>query len=172
MHRFRLIREVIVPLIERADTIPNAHFVIGGDGPLRDEFLNLRKIRPEVPFTLLDFIPYHDLAKYIGACDVLLCPVDTSYRITRLALSLKVVESLATGRPVIVTRTPACLATFGDLKGIVWVDGKLESFQEVLQHFRRKPFFYKHISTKQAQSLRGFSIAATIPRIVDRILKA
>ena len=172
MHRFRLIREVIVPLIENAETIPNAHFLIGGEGPLKDEFLKLKKNRPELPFTLVDFIPYRDLAKYIAACDVLLCPVDTRYRLTRLTLFLKVVESLATGRPVIVTRTPASLNTYGDLKGIIWVDEKLESFQKVLHNFRKEHSSYQQVATKQAQGLGGLSIAESIPRIVDRILKA
>ncbi len=42
MHRFRLVKEVIIPIIEQVETIPNAHILIGGDGPLRDEFLSLK----------------------------------------------------------------------------------------------------------------------------------
>ena len=172
MHRFRLVREVIIPIIEQVETIPNAHILIGGDGPLRDEFLSLKRRKPELPFTVVDFIPYQDLPSHIAACDILLCPVDTRYRLTRLALWLKVIESLAAGRPVLATTAQACVNAYGDLEGIIWVDEKFESFLKVLQNFTTDFSSYPQAAVRQAENLRDYSITASMPKVADRILQA
>ncbi len=172
MHRFRLIEEVIIPIIEQIETIPNAHILIGGDGPLRDEFITLKRRKPELPFTLVDFIPYQDLPSHIAACDVLLCPVDTRYRLTQLALWLKVIESLAAGRPVLATRAQASLNAYGDLQGIIWVDKKFESFLKVLKNFTRDFSSYPQAAARQAENLKDYSISSSMPKVADRILRA
>ena len=172
MHRFRLIKEVIIPIIEHIETIPNAHVLIGGDGPLRDEFISLKKRKPELPFTLVDFIPYQDLPSHIAACDVLLCPVDPRYRLTRLALWLKVIESLAVGRPVLATRAQASLNAYRNLEGIIWVDRKFESFLKVLKNFTRDFSSYPQSAVTQAQDLNDYSISSSMPKVADRILQA
>ena len=172
MHRFRLVREVIIPIIEQVETIPNAHILIGGDGPLRDEFISLKRRKPELPFTLVDFIPYQDLPSHIAACDILLCPVDPRYRLTRLALWLKVIESLAAGRPVLATRAQASLNAYGDLQGIIWVDKKLESFLKVLKNFTRNFSSYPRAAARQAEDLKDYSIGSSMPMVAERILQA
>lgn len=170
MHRFRLIKEVIIPIIEQVETIPNAHVLIGGDGPLRDEFISLKQRKPQLPFTLIDFIPYQDLPSHIAACDILLCPVETRYRLTRLALWLKVIESLAAGRPVLATRAQASLNAYGDLAGIIWVDEKRESFLKVLKNFTRDFSSYPQAAARQAENLGDYSISSSMPKVADRIL--
>ena len=172
MHRFRLIKEVIIPMIEQIGTIPNAHVLIGGDGPLRDEFIGLKRRKPELPFTLVDFIPYQDLPSHLAACDILLCPVDTRYRLTQLALWLKVIESLAAGRPVVATRAQACLNAYGGLEGIIWVDEKLESFLKVLKNFTRDFSSYPQAASRQAANLGDYSVGNSMPKVADRILRA
>jgi len=169
MHSFRLIREVLAPMIhEAASTMPDAHFLIGGEGPLFTEFQNLSNSK-DLPLTVLGFVPYSELPKYLMACDVLLCPVSTDFRHTRNSAWLKIPEALAVGRPVIATRTNVSDLDYKDMKAVLWVKPSLTGFKGGLQELRENYPRYLSQAQEQARNFDEYEVSNTIGKIVDRI---
>jgi glycosyltransferase involved in cell wall biosynthesis len=171
MHSYRMIREIIVPLIENlAKEMPNAHFLIGGEGPLLGEFDRLRSTEARDSFTMLGQIPYTNLPDYIAASDVTICPVSTKFRFSRYSNWLKIAESIAVGTPIIATRTEISKRDYRDLKGVVWVDSDYQSFLRALRNVQEDRGFLRSEAEDQARHFEAYSIGSTIPRIVDRVL--
>ncbi len=172
MHRYRQIKEILVPLIKHVrEHIPNAYVLIGGTGELFGKFSELKKEEPDSPFALLGMIPYQELPQYITACDVLLSPVDPKYRFTRHSVWLKILESVAVGRPIIATRTALSEGDFKHMKGIVWAEANLQSFLACLVDIHNNYDLYSTQASSQAANFRDYSIHSTIPRIAERILE-
>jgi glycosyltransferase involved in cell wall biosynthesis len=171
MHRYRQIQEVLIPLIKSIKTlIPNAHILIGGSGPLEREFHYLRVQNPTAPFTYVGFVKYADLPRYLAACDVLLCPIDTRFRLTRNTALLKIPEAIAVGRPIVATRTKLSEKDYIDLKGVIWADSGLHNFLRALVRIYADYHSYASIAVEQANSFNKYSASQTIPDIVDTIL--
>jgi glycosyltransferase involved in cell wall biosynthesis len=169
MHPFRRIREVLIPLVREAkEAMPGSRVIVGGNGPLFSEFQALPQDKT-LPVTVLGLIPYPELPSYIAACDVLLCPVDASYRFTQNSCWLKITESLAVGRPVIATRTRIADVDYRELKGILWVDSTLESFVKALEEVRNNYPTYRAMAQEQAQHFSDYSVKSTIGKIVDKV---
>lgn len=167
---FRLIEEVLIPLIENAGTkIPNAHFLIGGFGALQDRFLSLQERRPDASMTLLGYVPYQDLPKYLSACDVLLCPVNTDHRITLYSSPLKILESIAVGRPIIATSLKVRDRDYKGIKGVVWTDMTYENFLQSLDAVHGDYARYREEAQWQAENFESFSTVSTIAKIVTAI---
>lgn len=170
MHKYRLVKEIIVPTIKSIrDVIPDGHVLIGGKGELLRSFEELEAAKPEYPFTLLGLVPYNDLPNYIAACDVLLSPIDPSYRFTQNSVWLKILEALAVGRPIISTRTGLKEGDFKDVKGIVWTEPNLASFLDALKHVRDNYAYYLQLASEQASHFQDFTTDFTISRLVDKI---
>ena len=171
MHRYRLVSEVLVPLIRHArKDVPNVHFLIGGKGELLEKFIQLKKDDPEAPFTLLGLVPYANLPSYIAACDVLLSPIDPSFRFTQCSAWLKIGESLAVGRPIIASRTRLTNGDFKDLKGIVWTGSDVASFLTALKEVHTRYSYFSSLAATQAADFRDYAISSTIPKVVDKIV--
>jgi glycosyltransferase involved in cell wall biosynthesis len=169
MHPFRLIKEVLVPIIgEVAEVMPNAHVLIGGEGPMYGEFQTLARDQ-NLPVTVLGLVPYADLPRHIAACDVLLCTVKTGFRHTLHSTWLKIAEALAVGRPVIATRTKISDLDFKDMKGVVWVEPSLAGFLGALKQVRENYPAYFAQAQEQARHFEEYSVSHTIGKIVDRI---
>jgi glycosyltransferase involved in cell wall biosynthesis len=170
MHPYRKISEVLVPLIKSiGKIIPNAHVVIGGEGPSISEFESLIPAYSEW-FSMLGFVPYSDLPKYISSCDVLLCPVDTRFRFSRSSLWLKIFETVAVGRPMIATRTDASVEDASSLGGVIWVEGTLDSYLSALEKVHSNYQTYQLQALEQAKHFEEFATSRTIPKIVDAIV--
>jgi len=169
MHPFRLIKEVLVPLIgEVADSMPDAHVLIGGDGPLFGEFQPLAR-DGHLPVTVLGLVPYDELPRYIAACDVLLCTVNTGFRHTLNSTWLKIGEAVAVGRPVIATRSNISELDFREMRGVVWVEPSLVAFFGALKALRQDYPVYRAQAQGQAGHFDEYAVPHTIGVIVDRI---
>jgi glycosyltransferase involved in cell wall biosynthesis len=169
MHPYRLIREVIIPIIEDIDrVIPNAHVVIGGEGPLRAEFESLSR-QGGLPLSLVGMVAYDRLPGYISTCDVLLCPVDNQFRFSNHSAWLKIAESLAVGRPVIASRTMIAEKDFKDLKGVVWVPPTLEGFMKGLKEVHDRYPDYLSLAREQSTDFENYSTKKTLAVIADRL---
>ena len=170
MHPYRQIREVLVPLIKTiGDHIQEAHMVIGGEGPEIREFTNLKETYSEW-FSILGFVPYSELPRYIAACDVLLCPVNTRFRFSRSSLWLKIFETLAVGRPIVTTRTDVSNDDASRLKGVIWVDGDFDSYLQALINVHSDYQTYRAQALEQSKHFEEYTLSKTMPRIVDAIL--
>jgi glycosyltransferase involved in cell wall biosynthesis len=169
MHSYRLIKEVMVPLIEDISRVtPDAHIVIGGEGPLRDEFDRLVK-RGGLPLSLVGMVAYDNLPRYISACDVLLCPVDDRFRFSNHSAWLKIAESLAVGRPIIASKTMIAQTDFKDLKGVVWVPPTLEGFMNGLKEVHDGYPRYLSLAKEQANDFESYSTKTTLVAVADRL---
>jgi len=170
MHPYRMIREIIIPLIENlAQEMPNAHILVGGEGPLLSEFERLRGGRAAGAFTLLGSVPYPRLPEYIAACDVTICPVSTRFRFTNHSNWLKIAESISVGTPIVATRTEISKKDFGGLKGVYWVKSDYESFLYALKEVQKTQGLWRAEALDQARHFEAYSIETTIPRILDHV---
>jgi glycosyltransferase involved in cell wall biosynthesis len=169
MHPFRLIGEVLVPLIRSVpNDMPDAHVLIGGEGPLLKEFEKLSQDK-SLPLTFLGLVPYSELPSYIAACDVLLCPVSTRFRHTRNSTWLKIPEALAVGRPVVASRTNVSNLDYAELKGVVWVEPTLAGFKEGIGEVKREYPAYLSQARTQAGHFDDFVVTHTVGKMVDRL---
>jgi glycosyltransferase involved in cell wall biosynthesis len=168
---WRLIEEVVIPLIETTRTrIPNAFFLVAGSGELKGR---LREVCGRYPQSalLIDFIPYQEVPEYLAACDVTLSPLEISFEHPLNTISLKTIESLMIGRPVVATRNLPSDMDFRGLKGVVWVGSDLEGFQDAIAKIAANPSYYLAPAREQAMEMERFSTASTIPVIADKVIE-
>ena len=171
MHKYRMIREIIIPLIENLPKeIPNAHFLIGGEGPMICEFEKIRQGPTGRSFDLLGNIPYPKLPDFIAACDVTICPVSPKFRFTMNSNWLKIAESIAVGTPIVASNTRISTLDFANVDGIVWTESDYDSFLKAIRVVQENLAFYRGGARQQATHFEAFSIRSTIPAIVDRSL--
>jgi len=170
-NRFRLIEEVIIPLIETTKIrTPNAFFLIAGSGDLEER---LREVCGRYPQSalLIEYIPYQEVPEYLAACDITLSPLEISFELSLNATSLKIIESLMIGRPVVATRNRASDVDFRGLKGVIWVGSDLKSFQDAIVKIAANPSYYSGLAREQAMEMERFSTDSTIPIIVDKVIE-
>jgi glycosyltransferase involved in cell wall biosynthesis len=171
MHPYRMIREIMVPIIENLPReMPNAHVLIGGEGPMIGEFERLRDGEARGSFSMLGTLPYTELPDYIAACDVTICPVSTDFRFTTHSIWLKIAESVAVGTPHIATRTEIAETDFENMKGVLWVRSDYPSFLHALRTIQEHPESWRAEAEEQARHFETYSITTTIPKIVDRVV--
>jgi glycosyltransferase involved in cell wall biosynthesis len=172
MDPYRRIREVIIPCIETLSRdIPNVHFVIAGRGELRNDFVRARQGEYGMYFTLLDFIPNHELPAYYAACDMTISPLDTQYVHTRNTISTKVIESIAVGKPIVATRTRAISYDYRDLKGVLWTGDDLRSFHHSIVEMYENCEFYTQQARIQSDEMGRFLKEFTSSEIVNAMAK-
>lgn len=172
MRTYRRIQEIIIPLIEKtASLIPKAHFLIGGSGPLKGEFLRLKERNPHAPFRYMGFIPYDQIPQYVAACDVILCPISTEFEHGRYSLWLRYSESIAMGRPLLATKTPACIRHFGKLRGVMFVDDDIDQFLNGLVELHKRYNDYRRLALDDALNFGEYTIRISSRKIVDAILR-
>jgi glycosyltransferase involved in cell wall biosynthesis len=172
MHKLFLIEEVLLPLAKRASNLwPDAHIIIGGKGPLRKSVVEFLKSNPDAPLSYMGLIPYDELPKYIAACDVTLCPIQTNSRLSLLSNPLKIVESLAVGTPVIATRIKSSIMDMKNLRGVVWTGKALDDFVHSINYVKKDKLLWKSEALLQAVRMAEYSVSYNIPRLVDLICK-
>ena len=170
MHSYRMIKEIIIPIIENLSRdIPNAHVLIGGEGPLMPEFLKIRNGGAGGSFTMLGTVPYSRLPDYITSSDVTICPVSPTFQFTKHSNWQKKAESISTGTPVVASRTVASETDYGGVRGVVWVNSDYPSFIGALRDIQMDPGLYRTQAREQALHFEAYSIKRTIPAIVDRV---
>jgi glycosyltransferase involved in cell wall biosynthesis len=170
MHSYRMINEILIPLIENLERdLPSAHVLIGGEGPLLNEFESLQHGDAGGSFTMLGNVPYSRLPDYVAACDVTICPISPSYRFSTRSNWLKIAESVAVGTPDVATRTEIASMDLKDMKGVYWVDPDYQSFLRALRDVQKNLGFWQAEASWQASHFEMYSITETIPRIVERV---
>ena len=171
MHHYRQIEEVLIPLIGRiGQTIPNSIVLVGGRGQFDSRFKELQSDL-SLPFKYLGFVKHETLPNVISGCDVLLCPINTSFTKTWNAAPLKILEALAVGRPVIATRTRVSDADYAGLKGVFWTESDLKSFESALKEVYANYAKYKREAELQSLEFGSYSVSTRISILVDVVLR-
>lgn len=108
-------------IIEAARMVPEARWVLLGDGPLRDHCRRLADGLEQLCFE--DWLPYEQLARRIGAADIVLGIFGDSPKAGRV-IPNKVYQALACGRPVITRHSDAYPAELSDRhrSGMIFVE--------------------------------------------------
>ncbi|MEM2087154.1 MAG: glycosyltransferase [Thermoproteota archaeon] len=133
MTRVRQVEQILIPLIKMAEhIIPDAVFLVGGKGQIKDYFERFVSNNGAANVLCLGYIPYDKLAKHIAACDITLCPLDNFSIHDKYMLSRKISESLCVGVPVIVTKTPAVQSFFQGFRSIYMIANTIEAFIEAI----------------------------------------
>lgn len=83
---------------------PDVKFLIGGEGPLRNDLQQqIAKLDLMDKVTLLGFIPEDELPLYYSACDIYVSSSIYDTKGNREGFGVTIVEAMATGKPVIIT---------------------------------------------------------------------
>jgi glycosyltransferase involved in cell wall biosynthesis len=108
-------------IIDAARMVSDAHWTLLGDGPLRDHCRRLADGLDHVHFE--DWLPYEQLARRIGAADIILGIFGDSPKAGRV-IPNKVYQALACGRPVITRHSEAYPAPLREQpsSGMIFVD--------------------------------------------------
>lgn len=90
-------------LVEAAKHVPDAMFVVVGDGPFLPEVRRLAAVfGVEERVQFVGRVPFRDLPSYYAACDVFVLP-----SVSRLeAFGIVTLEAMATAKPVVVSDIP------------------------------------------------------------------
>jgi glycosyltransferase involved in cell wall biosynthesis len=167
---YRQIKETLIPLIEGAFTImPDVHFIIGGQGEMEEAFRDLVQRKPELNLSLLGYVPYAELPGTIAACDVMLCPLNADHEFIRNSTPLKIIESLAMGRPVIATAVRAKDDDYSGLEGIIWTGSGHQDFARALALAIRDYGEIRARAEAQARRFSAYLVSTKISLIVDQV---
>ncbi len=161
-------KDILLELIENMPhLIQNVYFVVGGKGSLKGTQLEMPVRNNHLNF--IGRLPYRELPAYLSACDVLLCPTDTRFRIGGFSLSLKVSEALSVGRPIITSRTRAMQNQFQNDSGVVLVDDSLEGFVNALLQVNRNYASFRKAAESGVAAAQKYSAQRIVSRLADRL---
>ncbi|MBO3810046.1 MAG: glycosyltransferase [Candidatus Brockarchaeota archaeon] len=170
MTRVRQVEQILVPLVPMADHMKTGFvFLFGGKGMLKGHFERLVSSRASANVSYLGYVPYNKLANHVAACDITLCPLDSSSVHGRYGLSRKISESLSVGVPVIATTTPAVKGYFGRFKSVKMVDNTPEAFMEAIVEVIKSIEEYKSAAKAEAVSPK-LSLQASSKLIADLLI--
>ena len=119
LYDFSGLRELSNALAKLSES--NLRLLILGRGDLYDELKEIAK-KSAIPnmITLIDWVSYEEVPRYIAAADICLLPALLN-KTMRDIVPIKLYEYLACGKPVICTRLPGVMREFGDSSGLVYV---------------------------------------------------
>ena len=96
--------------------------ILVGGGEQDEELRTLvRDLKLEKSVTFTGFVDYTVLGEYLSLADIFINPMKPDL-VSNTAFPHKVLQYMASGRPVVSTKLSGLYETFGDSSGIVWVD--------------------------------------------------
>ena len=135
LYRFSGLLELVEQLDAARDEMPWLKLLVVGDGDIHDELVRRRDaLGLGGRVVLTGRRPVGEMPGFLRAADVgLLCarPIPTMRHI----VPAKVVEYMEAGKPVLATRLPGIRAEFGDLPGMLYVDGPWAALDRVRETF-------------------------------------
>lgn len=114
---------LVIDAIALGGLPPNFQFVIVGDGPERGDLERQAVslgVANQVQFR--GFVPYERVAEEIAQADVCICPLPDRLE-WNVSSPLKVLEYMASGKPMILTPIPAHRDVVGDANYVIWPNG-------------------------------------------------
>ncbi len=99
----------------------NFKLILVGGGEQDNELRTLvRDLQLENSVTFTGFVDYKVLGEYLSLADIFINPMKPDL-VSNTAFPHKVLQYMASGRPVVSTKLSGLYETFGDASGIVWV---------------------------------------------------
>jgi len=170
MSPFKGVSEIVIPLIKRLKlSVPEAFFLIGGRGPLQEEFVKLKKDDLEAPFIYLGTIPYDLTPLYTNAFDLYIIPLNTQFEFTRSVLPAKLFDALATGTPTLVTLTPATQRLSRTFQSMTLVEDNPEAFEKAIVKIKKDYEKIKLLAIQDAKKMDAYTAQNSGDRVSDLI---
>ncbi|GBE26231.1 alpha-D-kanosaminyltransferase [bacterium BMS3Bbin03] len=169
--------EQLCELAERMKIYPDVHFLFVGDGPKKQNVLDLKSEKQLTNLTILNEIRREEIAEYISACDAALVPLRKNELFTG-ALPSKMFDNMACERPIILSVAGEAQKVLKDAESGIFVEPentaqmmeailKLKSDPELCKRMGRngRRFVEKYFSRKKLaleleaclQRIRNFS---------------
>ena len=118
--------------------------ILVGGGEQDNELRSLvSELQLENSVTFTGFVDYTVLGEYLSLADIFINPMKPDL-VSNTAFPHKVLQYMASGRPVVSTKLSGLYETFGDSSGIVWVDEPLEVVSAAAALARNKPGMLKN----------------------------
>lgn len=121
VYPFSGLKEVADSLVAGAGREVRAKLLVVGKG---DSWAGMARLaverRAEDRIKMVGFRPYAEMPSYLAAADVCLLPAHATETMLNI-VPIKMYEYLAAGKPVIATRLPGLVKTFGEGHGVVYV---------------------------------------------------
>jgi glycosyltransferase involved in cell wall biosynthesis len=124
LYRFSGLQEVIETVLKSNSS---TRLLILGKGELQEEIKEISAKSHRNSVTIIDWVPYDEVPRYIAAADVCILP-SHSNEIMRNIVPIKLYEYLACGKPVISTKLPGVMNQFGRNSGVVYVNSPYDVY--------------------------------------------
>jgi glycosyltransferase involved in cell wall biosynthesis len=127
LYPFSGIKEVAEDILKRKDS--RIKLLVIGKGELLND---MKKISNESNGNVicLDWVDHSIIPDYLAASDICILPSE-KVEIMRRIVPIKIVEYLASGKPVIATSLEGLIKEFGQNSGVVFIDSPHETLEKV-----------------------------------------
>jgi len=167
LYDFSGLRELAKSMADLTDT--KIRLLILGHGDLYEELRQIsKKTKTENIITILDWVQYSELPKYVAAADICLLPALLN-NIMRDIVPIKLYEYLACGKPVISTRLPGVMREFAGNSGLIYVRNP-EDVITGAQRISRNSQEYMRLSKEAMDSVADLDWESVASRF-EEILK-
>jgi glycosyltransferase involved in cell wall biosynthesis len=152
--------------------------VLVGGGEQDAELRTLvRELKLETNVIFTGFVDYKVLGDYLQLADIFINPMKPDL-VSNTAFPHKVLQYMASGRPVVSTKLSGLYETFGDTSGIVWVDSAEKVAEESVKLASSKQTMLANV-TYQTEAVKQLldmdrcidSFTGTIMRTIGGELK-
>jgi rhamnosyl/mannosyltransferase len=156
-------------LIKASLDLPDNYVVlIGGDGPLKDKYIDLiNRNRLNTKVFLIGKVPSEDLASYYDACDIFCLPSVMKAE----AFGLVMVEAMSFGKPIVATKIKGSGVAWVNQHGITGLNVEPKNpkaLAEAIMFILENPDVYKTFSKN---AIDRFYKEFTADTMVKRIVK-
>lgn len=168
MAPFKGVEEIIIPLMKKLEmAIDNVCFFIGGTGKLERRFLDLKE-KLNAPLIFFGEIPYDFTPAFTKALDVYIIPTNPDSEFARSIRPVKMFDALASGTPVVVSKTAATMTLSRTFKCIHYADEyNLHGFFNAVMHFYKNYKEVKRLSLSEAGKAENYSHQKVSKDVVD-----
>lgn len=149
----------VFKLLKLSKTFPQVNFILVGDGPdyelLKEKSINQKNFHP------IGRKKYQQVFKYISASDVLILP-----SLTEEAQPMVIMESLAVGRPVIITNKGAAKEMIDNSVGFI-IEPKSSNIANIIRILLKD----KHLLDSLTKNCHPFAIKKFSQKNAQRIIQ-
>lgn len=158
--------------------LPEARFVCIGDGGIRAEIEKLvKELGTSESFIFTGQVSHGALPEYLAAADILVAPFNPSKNPVTAKFGfyytpIKVMEYLASGKPVIATKTGTLTSIIKDgYNGVLIEPGNHESLAEAILSLAREPKRAEELGRNaRVEALRNYSWTAHV-KMLEQIFR-
>ncbi len=157
-------------LVEAAKHVPDATFVIAGDGPFLPAVRRLATafgVEDRVLFP--GKVRYRDLPAYYAACDVFVLP-----SVSRLeAFGIVALEAMATGKPVVVSDIPGVREVITDgVEGLVADVVNPEDLAEKVRTLLSDPGARREMGKRGREKVENRFVIGQVVDAIERVYRS